>query len=199
MVVGHTPADEARAGLCGGQLVATDSALSRHFRAYGNRYCPVPDQADSGWVGGEGGGGGAGVGGGAGEGSYVVSPDESLLSEPSFEASGCAAPLVGLCEGSVVRLSRPSPRDSWPEVAERVSMPSPPGAGRQQQEEAPPACSPGPRGADPGSDDSSEERAAAAAQVPRPRPAKAFTPGQVAGGLAVGIGVFWSVRRFAGA
>lgn len=37
VVVGHTPADDARV-LCGGALVAADSALSRPFRAFGHRH-----------------------------------------------------------------------------------------------------------------------------------------------------------------
>ena len=38
IVVGHTPGSQARQ-LCNGELVAADSSLGRHFRAYGNRYC----------------------------------------------------------------------------------------------------------------------------------------------------------------
>ena len=40
IVVGHTPGMEARE-LCDGTLIASDSSLSRHFRAYGNSYCPI--------------------------------------------------------------------------------------------------------------------------------------------------------------
>lgn len=38
IAVGHTPADEVRS-LCGGRLLALDSALGRWFRASGNSYC----------------------------------------------------------------------------------------------------------------------------------------------------------------
>jgi len=55
IIVGHTAEDDVRF-LCGGQLIAADSALSRAFRAYGNLYCPLrhseapgpPPLADSG-------------------------------------------------------------------------------------------------------------------------------------------------------
>jgi len=40
--VGHTPRDYAEE-LCGGKLLASDSSLSRSFRAYGNHYCPLND------------------------------------------------------------------------------------------------------------------------------------------------------------
>jgi hypothetical protein len=40
--VGHTPRDYAEE-LCGGKLLASDSSLSRSFRAYGNLYCPLHD------------------------------------------------------------------------------------------------------------------------------------------------------------
>ena len=42
VVVGHTPHDDAHER-CGGQLLATDSSLSRSFRAHGNLYCPLRD------------------------------------------------------------------------------------------------------------------------------------------------------------
>ncbi len=38
--VGHTPRDYAEE-FCGGKLLASDSALSRSFRAHGNLYCPI--------------------------------------------------------------------------------------------------------------------------------------------------------------
>lgn len=38
--VGHTPRDYAEE-FCGGKLLASDSALSRSFRAHGNLYCPL--------------------------------------------------------------------------------------------------------------------------------------------------------------
>ncbi|CAE7327624.1 SLP2 [Symbiodinium natans] len=40
IVVGHTPDDEVRIR-CREKLVAADAALSRYYRAYGNRYCPI--------------------------------------------------------------------------------------------------------------------------------------------------------------
>ena len=39
-VVGHTPHDHALE-LCNGKLLASDSSLSRSFRAHGNMYCPL--------------------------------------------------------------------------------------------------------------------------------------------------------------
>lgn len=42
IVVGHTPHDYALE-LCGGKLLASDSSLSRSFRAHGNMYCPLRD------------------------------------------------------------------------------------------------------------------------------------------------------------
>jgi hypothetical protein len=41
--VGHTPRDYAEE-LCGGKLLATDSSLSKSFRAYGNHYCPLNEK-----------------------------------------------------------------------------------------------------------------------------------------------------------
>jgi hypothetical protein len=40
IVVGHTPHDDATE-LCNGKLLASDSSLSRSFRAHGNMYCPL--------------------------------------------------------------------------------------------------------------------------------------------------------------
>ena len=40
IVVGHTPHDYAME-LCEGKLLASDSSLSRPFRAHGNMYCPL--------------------------------------------------------------------------------------------------------------------------------------------------------------
>mmetsp|Transcript_15662 Transcript_15662/g.23728 ORF Transcript_15662/g.23728 Transcript_15662/m.23728 type:complete len:461 (-) Transcript_15662:1-1383(-) len=40
IVVGHTPHNYAQE-LCGGKLLASDSSLSRSFRAHGNLYCPL--------------------------------------------------------------------------------------------------------------------------------------------------------------
>ncbi len=41
--VGHTPRDYAEE-FCGGKLLASDSSLSRSFRAYGNLYCPLDEK-----------------------------------------------------------------------------------------------------------------------------------------------------------
>jgi len=38
IAVGHTPGDSVRVD-CGGEFLALDSALGRHFRASGNNYC----------------------------------------------------------------------------------------------------------------------------------------------------------------
>ncbi|KAL3942405.1 MAG: hypothetical protein SGBAC_003399 [Bacillariaceae sp.] len=43
IVVGHTPNSYARE-LCGGKLLASDSSLSRPFRAFGNMYCPLSSE-----------------------------------------------------------------------------------------------------------------------------------------------------------
>lgn len=40
IVVGHTAGKTVRQ-ICGDRLVAADSSLSRFYRSYGNRYCPV--------------------------------------------------------------------------------------------------------------------------------------------------------------
>eukprot|EP00405_Crypthecodinium_cohnii_P004594 CAMPEP_0194773546 /NCGR_PEP_ID=MMETSP0323_2-20130528/55162_1 /TAXON_ID=2866 ORGANISM="Crypthecodinium cohnii, Strain Seligo" /NCGR_SAMPLE_ID=MMETSP0323_2 /ASSEMBLY_ACC=CAM_ASM_000346 /LENGTH=101 /DNA_ID=CAMNT_0039708683 /DNA_START=24 /DNA_END=329 /DNA_ORIENTATION=- len=40
IVLGHTPGDELRS-TCQSRLVASDSSLSRSFRAHGNLYCPT--------------------------------------------------------------------------------------------------------------------------------------------------------------
>lgn len=40
VVVGHTPHDDATE-MCNGKLLASDSSLSRSFRAHGNMYCPL--------------------------------------------------------------------------------------------------------------------------------------------------------------
>ena len=45
IVVGHTPGNTVRKH-CRDRLVAADSSLSRFYRAYGNRYCPVQVAAD---------------------------------------------------------------------------------------------------------------------------------------------------------
>ena len=45
VVVGHTPHDYVLE-LCGGKLLASDSSLSRSFRAHGNMYCPLRDSLD---------------------------------------------------------------------------------------------------------------------------------------------------------
>ncbi len=42
VVVGHTPHDYVLE-LCNGKLLASDSSLSRSFRAHGNMYCPLRD------------------------------------------------------------------------------------------------------------------------------------------------------------
>jgi len=102
IVVGHTPDDEVRM-LCGGALVAGDSALSRPFRAFGNHYCPV-------------------VG--------IASHTSSVLSAPLLAGvankprpgSGCEEPLVDRCEGSISHLHRASPLDPWPLVAGTLSI-----------------------------------------------------------------------------
>ncbi|CAE7911909.1 USP8 [Symbiodinium necroappetens] len=44
IVVGHTPDAEVRIR-CRERLIAADSALSRYYRAYGNRYCPIKTDA----------------------------------------------------------------------------------------------------------------------------------------------------------
>eukprot|EP00980_Cylindrotheca_fusiformis_P016771 scaffold5048_cov121-Cylindrotheca_fusiformis.AAC.22 len=46
IVVGHTPNHNVRE-LCGGKLLASDSSLSRSFRAYGNMYCPLSEERSS--------------------------------------------------------------------------------------------------------------------------------------------------------
>ena len=43
IVVGHTPHDYSHER-CGGRLLASDSSLSRTFRAHGNMYCPISDR-----------------------------------------------------------------------------------------------------------------------------------------------------------
>ena len=45
--VGHTPRDYAEE-FCNGQLLASDSSLSRSFRAYGNLYCPLDERFQGG-------------------------------------------------------------------------------------------------------------------------------------------------------
>jgi hypothetical protein len=45
IVVGHTPHDYAME-LCGGKLLASDSSLSRSFRAHGNMYCPLRESLE---------------------------------------------------------------------------------------------------------------------------------------------------------
>jgi hypothetical protein len=45
IVVGHTPHEYALE-LCNGKLLASDSSLSRSFRAYGNMYCPLRDSLE---------------------------------------------------------------------------------------------------------------------------------------------------------
>jgi hypothetical protein len=45
IVVGHTPHKYA-VELCNGRLLASDSSLSRPFRAYGNMYCPLRDSLE---------------------------------------------------------------------------------------------------------------------------------------------------------
>jgi hypothetical protein len=43
IVVGHTPSPYVRE-LCDGKLLASDSSLSRSFRAFGNMYCPPSEE-----------------------------------------------------------------------------------------------------------------------------------------------------------
>jgi hypothetical protein len=43
IVVGHTPSPYVRE-LCDGKLLASDSSLSRSFRAFGNMYCPLSEE-----------------------------------------------------------------------------------------------------------------------------------------------------------
>ncbi len=98
IVVGHTAAPQPRV-FCGGSLLAVDSSLSRHFRAYGNRYCPL---------------------------DAVGSPsalEAARRARASISAGGpCASPAVRRCEGSIARLSRASADEEWPAYAEQLLM-----------------------------------------------------------------------------
>ena len=98
IVVGHTAAPQPRV-FCGGSLLAVDSSLSRHFRAYGNRYCPL---------------------------DAVGSPsalEAARRARASISAGGpCAGPAVRRCEGSIARLSRASADEEWPAYAEQLLM-----------------------------------------------------------------------------
>merc|ERR1711865_1027023 len=40
IIVGHTPGNTVRQ-TCDSKFLAADSSLSRYFRAFGNRYCPI--------------------------------------------------------------------------------------------------------------------------------------------------------------
>ena len=86
IVVGHTPRYDAEE-LCDGLLLASDSSLSRTFRAYGNHYCPLNEEARR---------------------KVLVSGDLNQ----SF--GGCEHKPSDVCEGSISRISRPSPSDPWP-------------------------------------------------------------------------------------
>ena len=78
IVVGHTPHDYVME-LCGGRLLASDSSLSRSFRAHGNMYCPLRDSLDI------------------------------------YRGSGtCHKVTKDVCEGSISKLTRPTPDHAWP-------------------------------------------------------------------------------------
>lgn len=103
IVVGHTPGDEFRE-LCGGTLVATDSSLSRHFRAYGNRYCPIGGES-------------------SGVGNTSIQAAAVVLRAGISLAPGCRGAHVRRCEGSIGKLTRlpPGSPTDWEPHAKRIT------------------------------------------------------------------------------
>ena len=89
--VGHTPRDYAEQ-FCSGKLIASDSSLSRSFRAYGNLYCPLNEQFGSGGD---------------------NNDDNSSCWKGQFEDT---------CGGSISYIVRESPKDEWPKTVTHVTM-----------------------------------------------------------------------------
>ncbi len=90
--VGHTPRDYAEE-LCGGRLLASDSSLSRSFRAYGNLYCPLDKK-------------------------FVIK-DES---KSNIHGSCSQTPFVDKCEGSISVLKRESADYEWPNNVKHLTV-----------------------------------------------------------------------------
>ncbi len=89
--VGHTPRDYAEE-FCGGKLLASDSALSRSFRAYGNHYCPLNDLYKN---------------------DNMVKSQSRSCSRPQYEEK---------CDGSVSLLRRESAEHEWPTNVKHLMM-----------------------------------------------------------------------------
>lgn len=89
IVVGHTAESEAR-DICDGKLLATDSTLSRHFRAFGNLYCPIDNHR-----------------------RITIDTKASTEAVNKVKGDGGLAPRcnvlpVETCEGSVAKIQRPT-------------------------------------------------------------------------------------------
>mmetsp|Transcript_13884 Transcript_13884/g.26148 ORF Transcript_13884/g.26148 Transcript_13884/m.26148 type:complete len:520 (-) Transcript_13884:2241-3800(-) len=96
VVVGHTPHDYATE-LCNGKLLASDSSLSRSFRAHGNMYCPLRKSLVEGFHNKSGGGG-------------------------DGRMSTCSKVHDEQCEGSISRITRASPKEAWPKGMQRFQF-----------------------------------------------------------------------------
>lgn len=89
IVVGHTPGGTVRES-CGGKLLAVDSSLSRHYRAFGNNYCPIDNHRR-------------------------LTMDTKAAAEAVSNVKGdgglapsCDIPAIEECEGSIAQINRPS-------------------------------------------------------------------------------------------
>lgn len=102
IVVGHTPDNDVRER-CGGKLLATDSSLSRHVRAFGNLYCPIDNHRrltlDT---------------KASAEAVNKVKGDGGL-------AAACNVPPVEECQGSIAQITRPT-ADGTPWAREASSI-----------------------------------------------------------------------------
>ncbi len=103
IVVGHTPDGDVRES-CGGKLLATDSSLSRHFRAFGNLYCPIDNHRQ-----------------------LTIDTKAAAEAVNKVKGDGGLAPACNVqsieeCEGSIAKIKRPTADGTtWDREAASIS------------------------------------------------------------------------------
>ena len=103
IVVGHTADVDVRER-CDGKLLATDSSLSKHVRAFGNLYCPIDNHRQISMA-----------TKAAAEAVNKVKGDGGL-------APACSVPAVEECEGSIAQIKRTTADDTtWAREASSIS------------------------------------------------------------------------------
>lgn len=103
IVVGHTAGVDVRES-CDGKLLATDSSLSKHVRAFGNLYCPIDNHRQI-----------LMATKAAAEAVNKVKGDGGL-------APACSVPAVEECEGSIAQIKRPTADGTaWAREASSIS------------------------------------------------------------------------------